>query len=125
MGHYAFLNQNNVVTQVIVGRDEEDLVPGVTDWESYYGAQVGQTCKRTSYNTFGNEHSGGGVPFRFNYAGIGYTYDGERDAFIPPQPYDSWVLNEDTCLWDAPVPYPAEGGDYAWDEETTQWVERV
>jgi hypothetical protein len=122
MGHYAFLNHNNIVTHVIVGRDEDDFVEGVTDWEAYYAEVQGLTCKRTSYNTVGGVHLLGGTPLRKNYAGIGYTYDEERDAFIPPKPFESWVLNEDTCLWDAPVPYPAEGGPYTWDEETTQWV---
>jgi hypothetical protein len=100
MAHYAFLDENNVVIEVIVGKNEgEDGV----DWEAHYGAFRGQTCKRTSYNTHGGIHSGGGIPFRKNYAGIGYTYDAERDAFIPPRPYASWVLDEQTCLWNAPV----------------------
>lgn len=124
MAHYALLDNNNVVTQVFVGRDEDDLAEGVTDWEVYY-APEGFTCKRTSYNTAGGVHSGGGTPFRKNYAGIGYTYDAGRDAFIPPQPYPSWVLNEDTCLWDAPTPMPeiAEGDHQpVWDEDTQSWV---
>lgn len=120
MAHYALLN-NNIVTQVFVGRDEDDLAEGVTDWEQYY-APAGFTCKRTSYNTYGGVHTGGGVPFRKNYAGIGYTYDKTRDAFIPPKPYPSWGLNEDTCLWEAPVPYPTDGGFYSWDEDGQTWV---
>ena len=79
-------------------------------------------CKRTSYNTRGGEHVNGGTPFRKNYAGIGYTYDEARDAFIPPKPFDSWLLDEDTCLWESPVPYPTDGEMYTWDEETTNWV---
>ena len=119
MAHYAFLDENNIVTEVIVGKDEgEDGV----DWEQHYGAFRGQTCKRTSYNTIGGVHSGGGTPYRKNYAGIGYTYDADRDAFIPPQPFASWQLNEDTCLWDAPVPYPDDGEMYTWDEDTTSWL---
>jgi hypothetical protein len=119
MAHYAFLNENNIVTEVIVGKDEgEDGV----DWEQHYGAFRGQTCKRTSYNTHGGVHSGGGTPYRKNYAGIGYTYDAGRDAFIPPQPFASWQLNEDTCLWNAPVPYPDDGEMYTWDEDTTSWL---
>ena len=120
MAHYALL-QNNIVTQVFVGRDEDDLAEGVTDWEQYY-APVGFTCKRTSYNTHGGVHSNGGTPFRKNYAGIGYTYDEQRDAFIPPKPYPSWLLNEDTCLWESPVPHPTDGGMYSWDEDGQTWV---
>ena len=122
MAHYAFLDNNNIVTQVIVGRNEDDLAEGVTDWETYYGMRMGQVCKRTSYNTYGGVHSDGGTPFRFNYAGIGFTYDEERDAFIPPKPFESWVLDEDTCLWVAPIPYPEDGGVYAWDEELQEWT---
>lgn len=120
MAHYAFLDENNVVTEVIVGKNEgEDN----TDWEVHYGNFRGQTCKRTSYNTQGGVHSAGGTPLRKNYAGIGYTYDSQRDAFIPPKPFDSWVLDEETCLWQAPTPMPEDGGMYAWDEETQAWVE--
>lgn len=120
MAHYAFLDNNNIVTEVIVGKDEgEDGV----DWEQHYGAFRGQTCKRTSYNTHGGVHSGGGTPFRKNYAGIGYSYNAIRDAFIPPKPYASWLFNEDTCLWKPPVPYPDDGNRYAWDEITTSWVQ--
>jgi hypothetical protein len=120
MAHYAFLDSNNIVTEVIVGKDEgEDGV----DWEQHYGAFRGQTCKRTSYNTHGGVHSGGGTPYRKNYAGIGYTYDAGRDAFIPPKPFASWLLNEDSCLWDAPTPYPDDSERYTWDEATLAWVE--
>lgn len=121
MAHYAILDQNNIVTQVFVGRDEDDLADGVSDWEQYY-APEGFICRRTSYNTQGGIHTGGGTPFRKNYAGIGYTYDLDRDAFIPPKPFASWVLNEDSCLWEAPVPYPDDGERYVWDEETASWV---
>lgn len=114
MAHYAFLDDNNVVTQVIVGVDEWEERNGITDWEAYYGERKGQRCVRTSYN--GN--------IRKNYAGIGFTYDDDRDAFIPPKPYSSWLLDEDTCQWTAPVPYPdaAEGDVYDWDEEAGDWV---
>jgi len=116
MAHYAILDENNIVVQVIVGKDEgEDGV----DWEQYYGG------KRTSYNTCGGVHSLGGTPFRKNYAGIGYTYDPIRDAFIAPQPFPSWVLNEDTCVWESPVPFPTDGQLYNWDEATTSWVVNV
>ena len=119
MAHYAFLDENNIVIEVIVGKDEGD--DGV-DWEAHYGAFRGQTCKRTSYNTHGGVHSGGGTPYRKNYAGIGYTFDAGRDAFISPKPYASWVLDEDTCLWNAPVPYPDDGGRYQWDENSLSWI---
>ena len=122
MAHYAQLDKDNVVVSVFVGRDEDDLVDGVTDWEEYY-APEGFTVKRTSYNTFGGEHISDGVPFRFNYAGIGYTYDEQRDAFIPPKQFESWILNEEKCLWEAPVPYPSDGKSYTWDEESLSWVE--
>lgn len=120
MAHYAFLDENNVVTEVIVGKEENE--DGV-DWEQHYGAFRGQTCKRTSYNTIGNTHKLGGTPYRKNYAGIGYAYDLQRDAFIPPKPYNSWVLNEETCLWEAPVAIPNDGNRYIWDEDNQQWVE--
>jgi len=112
MAHYAFLDENNIVTQVIVGRDEWEVVGKINNWEAYYGALNGVVCKRTSYN--GN--------IRKNFAGIGYSYDEDRDAFIPPQPYESWVLDEETCRWEAPTPYPDDGVMYEWDEETTDWV---
>ena len=119
MAHYAFLNKKNIVTEVIVGKDENE---GDLDWAIYYGSKRGQKCVRTSYNTRGGEHILGGTPFRKNYAGIGYFYDEERDAFIPPKPFESWVLNEDTCLWEAPVAMPDDGQMYRWDEESLDWV---
>ena len=118
MAHYAFLDVNNIVTEVIVGKDEgEDGV----DWEQHYGSFRAQVCKRTSYNTIGGVHSGGGTPFRKNYAGLGYTYDELRDAFIPPQPFPSWQLNDESCLWEPPVAMPEDGQLYQWDESTQQW----
>lgn len=119
MAHYAFL-YNNIVTEVITGKDEGQ--DGI-DWEQWYGEFRGQVCKRTSYNTSGGVHSLGGTPFRKNYAGIGYTFDEARDAFIPPKPFASWVLNEETCLWEAPVAYPNDGKFYSWNEEAGNWVE--
>ena len=118
MANYAFLNMQNIVTEVIVGKDETD---GPTNWEMHYGNIREQVCKRTSYNTRGGVHLDGGVAFRKNYAGIGYTYDETRDAFIPSQPFDSWVLNETSCLWEAPIAYPDDGQQYTWNEETTNW----
>lgn len=117
MAHYAYLDDNNVVTQVIVGKDEND---GDTDWEAYYGA------KRTSYNTHGGVHADGGTPFRYNYAGIGFTFDpdfGPDGAFIPPQPFPSWTLNATTALWDAPTPMPETEGMWSWDEDAQAWVD--
>jgi len=111
MAHYAFLDENNIVTEVIVGKDETDLSE---DWEQFYGAIRNQVCKRTSYSG----------KMRKNYAGIGYTYDAVRDAFIAPQPFASWVLNEQTCRWEAPVPMPTDGKMYSWDEATLTWIER-
>lgn len=112
MAHYAFLDENNIVTEVITGRNEDEVVNGISDWEAYYGQFRGQTCIRTSYN--GN--------IRKNFAGIGFTFDAERDAFIPRKPFDSWVLDEETCRWVAPVAYPASG-NYRWDEASVNWVE--
>jgi hypothetical protein len=119
MAHYAFLDENATVTEVIVGKNEGE--EGI-DWEAHYGAFRGQPCKRTSYNTYSGVHSAGGTPLRKNYAGIGYTYDLQRDAFIPPKPYTSWLLNEETCLWNAPVAMPTDGKRYQWDEATLTWV---
>lgn len=121
MAHYAFINDNNIVTQVIVGRDEDEVVDGISDWEAYYGERMGQRCLRTSYNTVANQHTEGGTAFRGNYAGIGFRYDEELDVFIPPQPYPSWTLNNATYNWDAPVAYPEDGGLYTWNENQQNW----
>jgi hypothetical protein len=110
MAHYAFLDENNVVTEVIVGIDETELIEGKSP-EDWYGEFKGKKCLRTSYNG----------TIRKNYAGIGFTYDENRDAFIGPKPYDSWVLNEETCQWEAPVPMPEGLNPYYWDEETRTW----
>ena len=112
MAHYAFIDENNIVTEVITGIDETETIEGL-DTETWYGNFRGQVCKRTSYN--GN--------IRKNYAGIGMTYDAERDAFIPAKPFESWILNEDTCNWEAPVAYPTDDKSYRWDESTTSWIE--
>lgn len=111
MAHYAFLDENNIVTEVIVGRDEWEVVDGISDWEVYYGSKRNQVCKRTSYN--GN--------IRKNYAGIGFRYDEALDAFIPPQPFASWTLNEETAQWESPIPYPTDGLIYSWNEELGDW----
>jgi hypothetical protein len=111
MSHFARVNAQGIVEQVIVAeQDFIDTLPDRTSWV------------QTSYNTRGGQHPEG-RPLRKNYAGIGYTYDYVRDAFMPPKPYASWVLNENTCLWDAPTPYPTDGKTYNWDENTQQWVE--
>ena len=124
MAHYAFINENNIVTEVIVGKDEDDLdtLPeGFANWEEWYGDFRGQTCKRTSYNTIANTHTGDGTPFRGNYAGIGFSYDTVNDVFLAPQPYPSWVLNETTWTWEAPVAYPTDGEAYIWNENQGNW----
>ena len=120
MAHYAYIDSNSIVVAVTVGKDEAELINGL-DTETYYAQGTPYTVKRTSYNTYGGVHQLGGVPFRKNYAGIGYTYDAVRNAFIAPKPYPSWVLDEATCLWGAPVPYPATG-EWRWDEATLSWV---
>jgi hypothetical protein len=123
MAHYALLDENNIVTNVIVGKDETDTSH---DWEKVYAEESGQTCKRTSFNTWGNKHKNGGTPFRYNYASIGSTFDeswGNDGAFIPPSPFPSWVLNDD-CVWQAPIPKPenVEGETYyRWVEFELNW----
>lgn len=126
MAHFALLDENNIVTFVTVGRDEDD------GKEAELSARTGQVYKQTSYNTRGgvyylpNSNTPGpdqSKAFRKNYAGIGYTYDGVIDGFIPPKPYPSWLLNTTTGLWDPPVPYPTDGKRYEWDEATQSWVE--
>lgn len=117
MAHFAKLDENNVVIFVTVGRDEDN------GKEAELSARTGDVYKQTSYNTYGGVHALGGTPFRKNYAGLGYTYDAVRDAFIAPKPYSSWLLSEDSCLWEPPVPYPMDNKRYSWDEATTSWVE--
>jgi hypothetical protein len=116
MAHFAKLDSNNIVVFVTAGRDEDN------GKEDEISLRTGDTYKQTSYNTIGGKHLLGGIPFRKNYAGLGYTYDATRDAFIPPQPFPSWVLDEETCLWGAPVAMPTDGQRYQWDEATTSWV---
>ena len=117
MSHYALLDENNIVMEVHVASQADD------GKEDELRERSGLNYRQTSYNTHGGVHLLGGTPFRKNYAGIGYTFDEERDAFIPPKPYPSWILNEDTCLWETPVVYPNDGRQYTWDEATTSWVE--
>jgi len=121
MAHYAILDNNNLVINVITGRNENEIVDGIPDWETYYGNQFGLTCKRTSYNTHGNVHKNGGVAFRKNYAEKNFTYDPESDAFIPPKPFKGWILNPASFLWEPPIPYPNDGKPYEWDESALSW----
>ena len=120
MAHYALLDSNNIVTEVIVGKYENE--DGI-DWEQWYGEFRGQVCKRTSYNTVANVHLLGGTPFRKNYAGVGFTYNYQLDAFIPPKPYSSWILVEEACTWKPPISAPEDGKHYYWDENSTSWLE--
>ena len=113
MAHFAKV-QDGIVTQVIVAEQEF--------FDTFVDSSPGQWIQ-TSYNTHGGVHANGGTPLRKNYAGIGYTYDAGRDAFIPPKPYNSWVLNETTCLWDAPTQMPNDGKRYSWDDNAGNWVE--
>ena len=122
MAHYAFLDENNIVTEVITGVDETVVkidannveIGGSSEaWEIYYGNLRNQICKRTSYNN----------NYRKNYAGIGYVYDEIRDAFIAPKPFESWILNEESCQWEAPIAYPSDKKNYFWNETTQEWIE--
>ena len=120
ISHWAELDENNIVTRVLVGSNEDS-----DEGYQWLIDNLGGTWVKTSYNTQGGVHSLGGTPLRKNYAGIGYSYDADRDAFIPPKPFNSWLLNEDTCLWDAPTPYPTDGKFYRWVEEDLNWQEVV
>ena len=129
MAHYAFLDENNVVTEVIVGIDESELIEGVTP-EIWYGNFKGQTCKRTSINSWGGKRlnvetgyfSEPGA-FRKNYAVIGGIYNEEKDAFISPKQYNSWIFDEEMCVWKAPVDQPDITNPWIWNEETLSWDE--
>ena len=121
MAHFAEIDAEGTVLRVLVVADAQE------DRGQEFLADdlgLGGTWKKTSYNTVGGVHSNGGTPYRKNYAGIGFKYDNALDAFIPPKPYASWTLNEDTCLWEAPTPMPVEEGKFfTWDEDTTSWKE--
>ena len=114
MSHYAKV-VNGIVQQVIVAEAEF--------FQTFVDTSPGEWIQ-TSYNTYGGQHKNGGTPLRKNYAGIGFTYDRTKDAFIPPKPFASWTLNEETCLWDAPTSMPTDGKFYEWDESTTSWIEK-
>lgn len=120
MAHFAEIDNDGTVLRVlVVANDQENR--GQEFLANDLG--LGGTWKKTSYNTIGGVHTSGGIAYRKNYAGIGYKYDAVRDAFIPPKPYPSWELNEDSCLWEAPTPMPTDGKIYSWDEPTLSWKE--
>jgi hypothetical protein len=110
MGHYAKVINSVVIEVIVADQKFIDTLPDKWAWV------------QTSYNTYGGVHKLGGTPLRKNYAGIGYRYDSTRDAFIPPTPYPSWKLNEDTCLWEAPIPYPSDNKQYIWNEAEQEWT---
>ena len=123
MAHFAKINESNIVTQVVVVNDSDG--DNDTDGQNFLNNlfKTTHTWKKTSYNTYGNTHRLGGTPYRKNFASVGFTYDSSRDAFIEPKPYNSWTLDETTCLWEPPVAYPSDGKSYEWDESNRQWVE--
>jgi hypothetical protein len=127
MAYFAKLGTGNIIEKVISinnsvitdsnGIEQEQL--GVDFINGLYNTN--DTWKQTSYNTIGGVHLLGGTPFRKNYAGIGYTYDSQKDAFISPKPFNSWILNETTCIWESPVTYPTDSNRYSWNESTLSW----
>ena len=121
MAHFAKLGTGNIITtvEVVSNNIATTEQAGVDFLNNLYNTR--DVWKQTSYNTIGGVHKLGGTPFRKNHAGVGYTYDQTRDAFIAPKPFNSWTLNETTCLWEAPTAYPTDGEDYTWNEETTTW----
>ena len=126
MAHFAKLNQENIVIAVNIVHNNELLVDGVESEQKGIDFlntlhKTNDVWKQTSYNTSGGVHRLGGTPFRKNHAAKGYTYDAGRDAFIAPQPYASWTLNNDTFVWYPPIPYPDDDNEYQWNEETTSW----
>ena len=133
MAYYAFLDNDNKVTEVIVGVDENvtqidtdgtEVGGSSAAWEDFYGKFKNQTCKRTSYNTYGNTHKLDGIPFRGNFAHIGDTYDAAFDIFIPPKPRPSWKFDYENAVWIAPIPkpLPEEGFVWLWSEDNLEWV---
>jgi hypothetical protein len=125
MAHFAKIGTGNIVLRVHTIHNNEAPTEEAGQEFLRRTHKNKDTYKQTSYNTYGGVHTLGGTPFRKNYAGIGHQYDQTRDAFIAPKPYPSWILNEDTCLWESPVAYPNDGKDYEWNEETTNWVEFI
>jgi hypothetical protein len=118
MAHWAQINDNNEVIQVVV-TDNND--PNGDEGYQWLVDNLGGTWMKTSYNTIGGIHREGGTPFRKNYGSVGFIYDENRDAFIPPKPFTSWILNEETCRWEAPTPIPTEEGNWMWVEEDLSW----
>jgi hypothetical protein len=118
MAHWAELDENNIVLRVTVGDNHEP-----DEGYQWLIDNLGGTWVKTSYNTFSGQHFLDGTPFRKNYAGIGYTYDEVSDAFIPPKPFESWILDQETCQWNAPVNYPNDGKIYEWNEDEISWDE--
>ena len=129
MAHFVEIDASNIVIKVVVLDDKDTQDENGDEVESvgatYLNEGFGGTWKKTSYNTSSGVHSLGGTPFRKNYAGIGYTYDESRNAFIPPKPYPSWTLTEATCQWDAPSVRPDDDKNYTWNEATTSWEEVI
>ena len=119
MAHWAEIDSDNIVTRVLVVADDKE------DGQKFLAEDLGLggTWKKTSYNTQGGVHANGGTPYRKNFAGVGYTFDAAKDAFIPPKPFASWTLNATSCLWEAPTPMPTDDKRYVWDEPTTSWKE--
>lgn len=126
MANYSYLDENNTVVTIIYGKDEG--TDGI-DWEEYYSQGTPYRVKRTSWNTLAGVHQTGGTPFRKNFGEIGYIFrediNAPEGAFCAPQPFASWIFNEDTCLWDPPVPEPESEIPHRWDETTTSWVEDI
>lgn len=134
MAHYAEIDENGIVVNIFVGRDEDDLEEGILNWENHYKEFVlnNHKVRRTSYNTFGGKHydpntgnlsENQSKAFRKNYAQIGFYFDELLNAFIPPKPFDSWILNKETCLWESPYPKPSLDKEYFWEEESEAWIE--
>ena len=123
MAHYAFINENNIVTEVITGIDEDntdDLPDGFDSWEAWYADFRGQTCKRTSYNTVANTHTDSGTPFRGSYPRIGDKYHEDKDVFAVEPPYSDWIL-DDNGVWNPPEEMPLDGTPYVWNENKGEW----
>lgn len=125
MAHYALLDENNIVVEVITGRDEDEVVDGISDWEAFYSQETGFRCLRTSISMFAGKHRAGKEPFRYNYAIIGGCYDPNMDAFIEPEPASNsgrrWILKPETCQWELEQPYPQDGFGYVWDPVVETW----
>ena len=120
MAHWAEVDGDSVVVRVLVGNNAD---PAGDEGYQWLLNNLGGTWVKTSYNTFGGIHTLGGIPFRKNFGRVGYSWDEARNAFIAPKPFNSWILDEETCQWEAPVPYPNDEKVYLWNEESLSWVE--